>query len=227
MPDSTSLQPTCPRCAIGFIPSRSNQKFCSRICQKAASLHATRLPRTIADSPEERRRQRGRSGRLKGLSEAFYGTLPTYRAPFMVALIAEARGKAELRKWLSKRDLLRSWGHIAHCLNHFCKEVYGLRSSIILDPARPLPCVVKTAFPAEYYGPDRPPVYEDGSLKQRPSAWSTRPLMGPFRPSRVPPHAYDWLKIGRGMDDHGWQRHIEQEEWDDDKPAYDFLPQQD
>ena len=234
MLDSTSLQTTCPRCEIGFIPSRSNQKFCSRLCQKATSLHVTRLPRTIANSAEERRRQGFRSGRLKGLSDAFYETLPSYRAAFMVALIAEARGKTELRKWLTQRELLRVWNHhpgtgrlhIAHCLDHFCSEVYGLRSFIILDSKTPLPSEEETAFPALYFGPGELPVYEDGSLKRLTCPWSSRPKMHPSRPSKVPPNGFDWRKLGMVMRDHGWRRYVEQDCGDDDAPAFDCLPNQ-
>lgn len=234
MLDSTSLQTICPRCEIGFIPSRSNQKFCSRICQKTSTQNATRIPRTTADSAEERRRQGFRAGRLKGLSDAFYDTLPTYRAAFMVALIAEARVKAELRKCLTKRELLRVWNHhpgtgrlhIAHCLDHFCGEVYGLRSYIILDPKTPLPCEEETAFPSIYQGPDVPPVYEDGSLKRRACPWTSRPKTQPTRSSKVPSNSYDWRKIARSMNDHGWQRYIGQNHADDDAPAHDCLTQQ-
>ena len=158
MLDSTNMLTTCPKCGEGFTPARSNQKFCSRGCQK----NTTRGPRTVGESPEERQRQAARSGRLKGLSDAFFETPPQYRAAFMVALITEARAKGELRKWVTKWELLRSWHHhpgtgrlhIAHCLDHFCREVFGRRSFVILDPNTVLPCEEETAFPACYYGPD-------------------------------------------------------------------------
>jgi hypothetical protein len=117
-----------------------------------------------------------------GLSHALYETPPAYRAEFLQRLILEARGNAELRRLVTVRALLRSWGrnegtgrlHIAHVLDHFCREVYGLRSFKVVDPNYVIPTEEALAFPAEYFGPDAPPVYEDGSLKRRPCPWATR-----------------------------------------------------
>lgn len=182
MLDAANLQTTCPKCKEAFVPARSNQKYCSSACQKAATRNVSRGPRQIAVNMEERRRHDIRTGRIQGLSDAFFTTPPAYRAEFMERLITEGRTKSELRKGLTEQALLRSWSrnegtgrlHIAHCLDHYCQEVYKMRSYEVLAPATVRPSTDDLAFPAAYFGPDAPPVYEDGSLKKRPCPWATR-----------------------------------------------------
>jgi hypothetical protein len=127
----------------------------------------------------------------------------------------ECRGNSELRRLVTLRALLRSWDtdegtgrlHIAHILDHFCREVYGLRSFEVLNPGTELPPEDVLAFPAEYFGPDALPVYEDGALKERSCS---RTHHCPKRPTRVSKPevsaTYDWRKIGRAMGDRGWRR---------------------
>lgn len=172
----------CAHCATAFAPRRKDQKYCGRPCQKAATNNATRRPRRVSESAEAARTHEYRKGRIGGLSHALYETPPAYRAAFLQRLIVEGRSNAELRRLVTVRALLRSWVrdegtgrlHIAHVLDHFCQEVYRLRSFEVLNPDTKLPSVDALAFPAAYFGPDAPPVYEDGSLKERPCPWSTR-----------------------------------------------------
>jgi len=168
---------TCLVCARSFLPSRKDQRYCSRQCQR----NATRPPRKIADSTAARRTHETRKGRIEGLSNAFYETHPAYRAEFMEKLIVEARGNAELRRLITVRALLRSWLrrretgrlHIAHVLDHYCQEVYGMRSYEFVDPKTELPSQDDLTFPAAYFGPDEPSIYEDGGLNERPCPWET------------------------------------------------------
>ena len=172
----------CPRCQEMFEPKRKDQTYCSRPCQKAATNNATRGPRKVADSAEAARIHESRKGRTRGLSHALYETPPAYRSAFLQRLVVEGRGNAELRRLVTVRALLRCWNrdegtgrlHIAHVLDHFCQEVYGQRSFVVLNPKTVLPPVDALAFPAEYFGPDAPPVYEDGALKERPCPWKER-----------------------------------------------------
>ena len=132
----------CPQCGSEFHPKRKNQKYCSEKCAKAATRNASRGPRTITESPEAKRIQEARQGRCKGLSHAFYATPPAYRAEFLERLVSDARGVEELRRLVTIRQLLKSWDrdegtgrlHIAHILDHYCQEVYGLRSYQVLNP---------------------------------------------------------------------------------------------
>ncbi|RWR29642.1 hypothetical protein D2T31_09365 [Sinirhodobacter populi] len=180
------MQAICPGCGATFAPARRNQSYCGRECQK----NAARGPRRITDSAEARRTHEYRKGRIKGLSDALYETPPAYRAEFMERLIAEARGSAELRKGVTNPAMLQSWTrdegsgrlHIAHVLDHYCREVYGLRSFEALNPAHHLPPSADLAFPAEYFGPDAPPIYGDGSLKMRAALRMADGTMFPLRP---------------------------------------------
>ncbi|MFN4154509.1 MAG: hypothetical protein ACK4HF_07630 [Paracoccaceae bacterium] len=182
IPVPTEDATCCPMCLKPFTAARANQTYCTRKCQKRYSRNAARGPRTITDSPDAARTHEARTGRIRGLSHALYETPPAYRSAFLQRLIVEGRGNAELRCLVTAHDLLRSWNrhegtgrlHIAHALDHFCREVYGLRSFEVLNPTRDLPPVDELAFPAEYFGPDAPPVYEDGALKERPCPWLNR-----------------------------------------------------
>lgn len=169
----------CPACNAEFTPRRKNQKYCSDNCRKRKSRHAARGSRKVAHSWDERRRSEMRKTRLTDLTNALYEAPPRYRAEFLERLIAQARSNAELRRWLTRRDLLKTWymdgtGRIGigHSLDHYCQEVYGQRSYEVLNPENILPTHDALAFPAEYFGPDHPPIYEDGCLKRRPCPWS-------------------------------------------------------
>lgn len=178
MLDVSSFQVSCPKCNAEFVPVRTDQKYCSQTCRK----NATRGPRTVADSPTEKRRQEMRLGRLQALSDAFFETPPIYRAAFMIALINEAKRNKELRVWITQRDLMRQWLHqegtgrlhIAQCLDHFCSEAYGYRSYEVVRPNWRLPSGQKPAFPAAYFGPTSPSIYTDGNVHNRPCPWSSR-----------------------------------------------------
>lgn len=169
----------CSRCQVPFLPRRKDQKYCGETCAKAATRNTTRGPRKIAESADAARIHESRKGRVGRLSHALHETPPAYRAAFLHRLIGEGRGNAELRRLVTVRALLRSWSrdegtgrlNIAHVLDHFCQEVYGLRSFQVLNPKTILPPVEALCFPAAYYGPEVPPVYEDGALKERPCPW--------------------------------------------------------
>ncbi len=229
----TAAARACPHCSTTFAPRRKDQTYCGKPCARAASRNATRRPRRVSESAEAARTHEYRKGRVGGLSHALYETPPAYRAAFLQRLIVEGRGNAELRRLVTVRALLRSWVrdegtgrlHIAHVLDHFCQEVYGLRSFEVLNPDTTLPSVDALAFPAAYFGPDSPPVYEDGSLKERPCPWANRAGVRPTVVSKPDaPTVYDWRKLGRAMKDRGWQRYIGPK--DAETPAYECLPKQ-
>jgi hypothetical protein len=172
--------PLCPRCFQAFLPRRKDQKYCAKTYAKAATRNAMQGPRTVASSWDIKRTVEARKGRVRGLFHAFYETMPCYRAAFLQRLIVEGRWcSAELRRLVTTRAVLQSWNrdqgtgrlHIAHVLDHYCQEVYGLRSYEVLNPTTVLPRTDDLAFPSEYYGPDQPPIYEDGTLTERPCSW--------------------------------------------------------
>jgi hypothetical protein len=221
MLDSSSILKPCLRCGDEFIADRTNKKYCTPICQKSATRNTARAPRVVADSGEERRRQAIRSRRIQNLTDALFETPPRYRAEFMQKLIVVARRNLELREWLTKREAMGCRAHqdktgrlhIAFCLDHYCREVYRIRSFVVLEPNTILPTADDLAFPAEYFGPYVVPIYEDGSLNERPCPWSTRPkLMAVKSPKVAPLRSYDWRKVARGMGDPGWRRYFTSEE---------------
>lgn len=172
----------CLVCGTCFIPRRKDQRYCHKTCAKVATRNNSRNPRRVSESAEAARTYESRKGRVRGLSHALYETPPAYRASFLQRLIAEGRYNAELRRLITIRCLVRSWFgiegtgrlHIAHVLDHFCQEVYGMRSFEVLDRDTSLPPLHALAFPTEYFGPDAPPVYSDGALKERPCPWTHR-----------------------------------------------------
>lgn len=172
----------CPQCSAEFHRKRKNQMYCNRDCAKAATRNATRQSRTVKDNPSAKRICEDRSGRCKNLSVYFYETPPAYRAEYLEKLIVEGRKVKELRTFVTTRALLKSWSrgegtgrlHIAHLLDHYCQEVYRMRSFEVLNPANVLPCETDIVFPAEYFGPEAMPVYEGGTLKHRPCPWGNR-----------------------------------------------------
>lgn len=175
-------EPVCSVCATPFTRTRKDKRYCSKKCARVASRNAKRGPRLIADSAAAKRIHESRKGRVRGLSDALYETPPTYRAEYLQRLIAMARRNAELRRLVTNREMLRSWMrdegtgrlHIAHVLDHYCREVYGQRSFEVVNPATELPGSDELVFPAEYFGPDAPPIYKDGGLNVRPCPWKAR-----------------------------------------------------
>lgn len=221
----------CPTCGSPFIPGRRDQKFCAKPCAKAASRNATRGSRAHGESAAARHRHEARKGRLRGLAHAFHETPPAHRAEFLVRLIAEGRKLAELRGLVTLRCLLRSWScdegtgrlNIAHVLDHFCREVYGLRSFEVLDPVRVLPPEAELAFPATYFGPDAPSIYEAGSLRRGFGVTASRQdwsVPAPYVIERTPTNVYDWRAIGRAMRDHRWTRYADPKDPDTPSPFH-------
>lgn len=201
----------CPSCGRTFHPRRKDMRYCQKSCARSATRNATQNSRTLEHSPNAKRRSEERTERILNLTRAYYDTPPAWRAAFLEALIEEARQKSELAIALTKRAALHPWRpyrcpeggvmrrHIAAELDHYCQEVRGARSFDVLNPERPLVAPEHLCFPAVYFGPDAPPIYEDGSLQQRPCPWeewkrcrrrqkSLHPFKGePERASAAPP----------------------------------------
>lgn len=217
IPAPTEDATRCPMCLNPFAAMRANQSYCTRKCQKRFSRNATRGPQTLDDSPDARRRNEARSGRLRGLSDALFETPPVYRAEFMERLIAEARSRAELKRLVSGRGFILRWTryqgtgrlHISFVLAHYCGEVYGQPSYQVLDKNF---ATQPRAYPAAYFGPDAVSVYEDGALNRRPQTAALSSASSPAPRVPTSSNRYDWRKLGRAMQDHGWQRHFDAED---------------
>lgn len=152
----------------------------------------------------------------------------------MVSLLEEARRSSELRQWLTQRDMLRGWDyhsgtgrlHIAQCLDHFCSEVFGIRSFRALEGDVELPPEEEAVFPALYYGPTADSVYEDGSLPRRPCPFSGKRSPARPRPQAATVADYDWRMLAIAMKDHGWRLYVMKMIADDAEPAFAMLPQE-
>lgn len=133
-----SLTPTlCPSCCNPFQPQRSNQRYCSRPCQKNAS----RGSRTVADSWEERHRSSAHYTRALRLAYDIYTLRPDKRLGFMASLIDAARtSDAQLRSILTDPLLLSasretpglffrrcpsSYKTISQAADSYCRKFWG------------------------------------------------------------------------------------------------------
>lgn len=104
-PQPLSDQAPCPTCLQDFDRAnrRADARYCSRTCQR----NSARGTRTVADSPELRRRTAEHYRRAKQLAVDLYALAPFERLGGMAALIEEARTKcAQLRNILSDPKLL-------------------------------------------------------------------------------------------------------------------------
>lgn len=82
---------TCPRCTTPFTPARTNQRYCSTRCQKAATRNHARGSRSIHASPEVARQMLDRFDRLQDLNATFYATRPDLRLPLLKGWLDAAR----------------------------------------------------------------------------------------------------------------------------------------
>jgi uncharacterized C2H2 Zn-finger protein len=88
----------CPCCDQLFNQRRTNQRYCTPSCQKAATHNTSRGPRTTAESPAKKLEKRRQWATLIYLNETFYGTPPGYRLGLLKDWLDRARmGDTTLR----------------------------------------------------------------------------------------------------------------------------------
>lgn len=109
LPEETpnSRQLVCPKCEASFSPNRSNQKFCSRPCSKAATRNTARGDR----SSENKAMRTAHYDRAKWLAKRLYSAPPRERLGVMKDILEEAKDKklgAGLRRVLSDPKLLKA-----------------------------------------------------------------------------------------------------------------------
>lgn len=184
---------TCPICSVEFEQKRGNQKYCNPKCAK----NATRGPRTVKECPSQRRYQETYEGSYSDLGVNFYDTPPQFRVEFMERLIREGRRLAAVRRILTRKAVFWSYGDrgmlpIQQVFHHYCKEVYGMTVREILDKTNPLP--TDPIYPCEYYGPDKEPIYSDGTYLKR----SEQPFVarrGKIAEKLSTGKPYDWAEV--------------------------------
>lgn len=120
LPEATpnSHQMVCPKCETSFSPKRSNQKFCSRTCSKAATRNAARGDRSSGNKAMSAAHYE----RAKGLAEMVYSVPPQRRLGMMKHILDYVPIDAGLRRILSDPKLLK-----AHPINdgHLFYRGYG------------------------------------------------------------------------------------------------------
>jgi len=91
----------CPSCSTVFIPKRSNQRYCSRACQRSTSRNAARGNRTN----ENKHRSWQHYERADRLKEMIYSTPPHERLGMMKHILELIPDDAGLRNILTDPKL--------------------------------------------------------------------------------------------------------------------------
>lgn len=141
MLDASRLLTPCPKCGVDFLPARSNQRYCSRECQKATTRNTARGSRKTTESNEERQRSARHYNRARWLAHDLYALPPNTRLGFMAELIEAAREHdAQLRSILTDPVLLSagredkglfhrrapsSYKTIAQAAHAYCRKFWG------------------------------------------------------------------------------------------------------
>jgi hypothetical protein len=193
MLDGIAFQTNCPKCDVEFVPSRSNQKYCSRPCAKAATRNTARGPRNVAESQELRCRARSHNSRAMGLAARLYTTPPRERLGLMSTLIMAARQHdTELRNILTDPRLLSaspiedkrfffrkapaSYRTIAQAANAYCQMFWGHGVKDVVRNKCPEP---PTGVADDIDG-HKPVASTVVAMPIKPDGWDFRATLGPI-----------------------------------------------
>lgn len=100
--------PACSGCGQPFTPKRTNQRYCTPPCQKAATRNTARGPRTTAESPSRRHEKRLQWATLAFLNETLYGHPVGQRLGLLRDWLDRARaGDTTLRAALTRPDFCK------------------------------------------------------------------------------------------------------------------------
>lgn len=95
----------CPTCDERYVPRRTNQRYCKRVCQK----NAKRGPQATEESSEARRRAMMHNDLARRLAERLYSMPPMERLGFISEVVETARSASgPLRNVLTDTRLLRA-----------------------------------------------------------------------------------------------------------------------
>lgn len=125
--ESTSMS-TCPKCSAEFTPSRSNQKYCSKPCQKATARNTSRGSRTV----ENKARSGRHYERASRLAEMVYSMPREQRLGVVKDILSFVSHDAGLRNILTDVDLLKQAPRkdqrktIAQVANIYAKMFFGM-----------------------------------------------------------------------------------------------------
>ncbi len=119
---------SCPQCNLVFGPKRSNQKFCSRVCQKAATHNTSRGSR----KSENARRNERHYARAKDLAEMIYSAPPIERYGIMKHILSFVDVDAGLRNILCDPSQLKAEPRLdgrmnfAKAANAYTQQQFGV-----------------------------------------------------------------------------------------------------
>lgn len=138
MLDTSTCATVCPKCNSGFTTSRTNQTFCSRPCQKAATQNAARGNRS-RENTDRNLRHFERSQRL---FEMIYTTPPSERLGAMQHILSFIPVDSGLRNiltdpaLLSERHRVDGRKNIAKAADAYTKKFFGVSISTYVRKAR-------------------------------------------------------------------------------------------
>jgi len=124
--DMTPCDTECPACGKHFTPARTNQQYCSRLCQKKATRHAARGFRHL----ENFARDELEATRARDLREMLYSAPPYERLGIMKDILDATHHDGGLRNILTRPELLsdkpfsagRGRMNIAKAADAYCKK---------------------------------------------------------------------------------------------------------
>ncbi|MEP5633926.1 MAG: hypothetical protein ABJP79_18770 [Tateyamaria sp.] len=138
MLDTSTCATVCPKCNSGFTPSRTNQTYCSRPCQKAATQNAARGNRS-RENTDRTLRHFERSQRL---FEMIYTTPPSERLGAMQHILSFIPVDSGLRNiltdpaLLSERPRVDGRMNIVKAADAYTKKFYGVSISTYVRKTR-------------------------------------------------------------------------------------------
>lgn len=118
----------CPACGTSFMRKRSNQKYCSRPCQRKTSRNTARGDRKV----ENKQRSRTHYERAAELKEMIYSTPPLKRLGMMRHILSFVPNDAGLRNILTDPELhmeppqADNRKNIAKAANAYTRKFFGL-----------------------------------------------------------------------------------------------------
>lgn len=147
---------TCVACGDSFLPARTNQKYCSRTCQKAFTHNASRAIQNSTCSLAKRRKNLELYDLALRLGERYYRADEDQRLGYLNELINQARNEPGLlREVLTNRTLLRPnpdterWKFwrglptkcftISQLANRFCVRFWGFGVVAVVNNRCPEP----------------------------------------------------------------------------------------
>lgn len=138
MPDAMTNDAVCPKCSTEFTPKRTNQIYCARTCQKAATRHTARGNR----SRENTDRSLRHFERSQRLFEMIFTTPPSDRLGTMQYILSFIPVDSGLRNiltdpgLLSERPRVDGRKNIAKAADAYTKKFYGVSISTYVRKAR-------------------------------------------------------------------------------------------